>query len=134
MFGLGGGEIVVIVLAALLVFGPGKIPEIARAIKRGYQEFSKVRQQVDSTVSELRSELDLNLDDDAAPNRSKRLPAPQLRAPDGERVGLRPPEPGPVREPAGTISVPEADDYLAPREAEPDSAGGADDYLAGGEA
>jgi hypothetical protein len=93
---------------------------------------------VDSTVSELRSELDLNLDDDAAPGRSKRPaqrpPAPQLRAPDGERVGLRPPDAPPVREPAGTINVPEADDYLAPREPEPDSAGGADDYLAGEEA
>jgi sec-independent protein translocase protein TatB len=62
MFGLGGGEIIVIVVVALLVFGPSKLPEIARVVKAAYQEFRKLNQQVSKTVNEIRQDIDLNLD------------------------------------------------------------------------
>jgi sec-independent protein translocase protein TatB len=64
MFGIGGGELFVIALVAVLVFGPRRIPEVARAIKRGYRELLVLRQNIDDTVDDLRSEMDLNLDDD----------------------------------------------------------------------
>lgn len=50
---------VVIVIVALLVFGPSRLPEIARTIKRGLQEWNKVKGQVDDTISELKHEIDL---------------------------------------------------------------------------
>jgi len=66
VFGIGGSELVIIVLVAVLVFGPTTIPEIARNLSRFYQEWHKFRRQLDNTVSELRQEISLELDD-AAP-------------------------------------------------------------------
>ncbi len=143
MFGLGGSELILIVAAALLVFGPSKLPQLARAIKAGYAEFRKLSQQVNKTVSELRQDIDLNLDlgpeDEAkagAPARSasgaSAAPAaPQLRPPEGARVGLRPPEPPPMRVLDNPLPVAAADDYLAPLQAGSGAGAGApDDYLA----
>ena len=42
MFGnLGAGEIILIVLVVLLLFGAKKIPELARGIGKGMSEFKK---------------------------------------------------------------------------------------------
>ena len=41
MFGLGGSEVIVIFVLALLVFGPRKLPEIGRTIGRTLAEFRK---------------------------------------------------------------------------------------------
>jgi len=59
MFGIGGSELVVIALVAILVFGPGRIPEVMRSISAAYRELTKLRRQVDDTVAELRQEIDL---------------------------------------------------------------------------
>jgi Sec-independent protein translocase protein TatA len=103
MFGLSGTEIFVVVLCALLVFGPGKIPEIARAIKTAYRELTRVRIKVDETLTELRQEMDLNLD---AP---EHRPALTNAAGDGDRQ-----LPPAVKTGAQTLPVPEEDDYMAP--------------------
>jgi sec-independent protein translocase protein TatB len=42
MFGIGGSELLIIVFVALLVFGPSRLPEIARTVKRGYQEWARL--------------------------------------------------------------------------------------------
>src|SRR5579864_7508428 len=40
MFGIGHGpEIIVLLIIVLLVFGPGKLPEIGSAVGRGIREF-----------------------------------------------------------------------------------------------
>ena len=109
---------VVIVVVALLIFGPGKIPEIARAISRAYREFAKVRRQVDDTLTDLREEIDLKLEGEESA-------APQLRKPAGTRVAARG-EPdaesfrsldqqGSAGQDSSTLEVPEEDDYLAGR-------------------
>ena len=41
MFGLGMGELVVILIVALIVFGPGKLPEVGKALGRGISEFRR---------------------------------------------------------------------------------------------
>jgi TatA/E family protein of Tat protein translocase len=40
-FGIGPGELVVIMVLALLIFGPGKLPETARALGKTVREFKK---------------------------------------------------------------------------------------------
>jgi TatA/E family protein of Tat protein translocase len=102
MFGIGGGELFVIVLVVLLVFGPSKIPELARAFGAAYREFMRVRRNLDHTLSELRQEIDLNLDVDGA--------APPLQPPAGSRISR--PAPSSLIAPRETLPVPEADDYL----------------------
>jgi sec-independent protein translocase protein TatA len=39
---VGGGELLLILLAVFLLFGPKKIPEIARGIGKGMYELNKV--------------------------------------------------------------------------------------------
>ena len=57
MFGnLGAGEIILIVLVVLLLFGAKKIPELARGIGKGMSEFKKgikdVEKEIKSTDTE----------------------------------------------------------------------------------
>lgn len=39
MFGLGGGELALILVALLFLFGGKKIPELARGLGKGIKEF-----------------------------------------------------------------------------------------------
>ena len=41
MFGMGPTELIVILVVALLIFGPGKLPEIGGALGRGIRDFRK---------------------------------------------------------------------------------------------
>lgn len=41
MFNLGPWEVGIILLVALIVVGPGKLPEVAKAIGKGMNEFKK---------------------------------------------------------------------------------------------
>lgn len=41
MFGLGMSEIVMILVLALVVIGPKKLPEVAKALGKGYGEFKR---------------------------------------------------------------------------------------------
>jgi sec-independent protein translocase protein TatA len=42
MFNIGPWELALILLVALIVVGPGKLPEIAKSIGKGLNEFKKV--------------------------------------------------------------------------------------------
>lgn len=51
MFGnLGAGEIILIVLVILLLFGAKKIPELARGIGKGMSEFKKGLKDVEDEI------------------------------------------------------------------------------------
>lgn len=50
MFSLGGGELLLIAVVALLLFGPDKVPQMARTIGKFMREFNKYRDIMESTV------------------------------------------------------------------------------------
>jgi sec-independent protein translocase protein TatA len=53
MFGIGMPELVVILVIALIVLGPQKLPEIARTLGRGMNEFRKATDDLrDNLMSE----------------------------------------------------------------------------------
>jgi TatA/E family protein of Tat protein translocase len=46
MFGMGTWEIMVIMIAILLLFGSKKIPEVARSLGKGINEFKKAAEDI----------------------------------------------------------------------------------------
>jgi Tat protein translocase TatB subunit len=50
MFGLGFGELLLILAVALIVLGPKKLPGVAQALGRGLAELRKVTDDVQKTV------------------------------------------------------------------------------------
>ena len=63
-FGVGPGELLLILVLALIVFGPGKLPEIGSAVGKGIREFRR-------TTSEVTQELTKSMEVDA-----RELPRP----------------------------------------------------------
>lgn len=55
---LGPAEILVILVVALLVFGPDKMPDIARQVGKGFREFRRVQQHLKSEMRDVVSEFD----------------------------------------------------------------------------
>ncbi len=53
MFGIGAGEFIIIVIAGLILFGPGKLPELGRAIGKGLSEFRKAQSALSATLNEV---------------------------------------------------------------------------------
>ena len=47
MFGIGFPELIVIMVVALLVFGPGRLPEIGTALGKGIRDFKKAFEGVE---------------------------------------------------------------------------------------
>ena len=60
---LGGGEILVILLVALIVFGPQRLPEIARQVGKAMNE---VRKMQESVKREIHGALDTDEHDGVA--------------------------------------------------------------------
>jgi sec-independent protein translocase protein TatA len=52
LFGLGVPELIVILVVALLVFGPGKLPEIGSALGRSIRDFRKAFEGSDAKIEE----------------------------------------------------------------------------------
>jgi TatA/E family protein of Tat protein translocase len=111
MGSLGLPEIAFIVLVALLIFGPKKLPELGRTVGRGMAEF---RRATDELKRSINSEL--ALDENPVPPilRTRRLEDPDE---------VNPPEPvqhPPVQQEAVVVTGPPGE---APQLTEPRSAG-----------
>lgn len=53
MFGIGFPELILILIIGLVVFGPGKLPEVGRAVGKGLQEFKKATAGLTNTNDTL---------------------------------------------------------------------------------
>jgi len=99
MFNVGGGEVLVILIAALIVLGPDKLPNAARQVGKYLAEFRKISQ---GFQDELKNAMDITA------------------VPDTEPVAYPPAEP-PTSEPAATTepAQPTAAEAATERPAEP---------------
>jgi sec-independent protein translocase protein TatA len=50
MFGLGTGEIILILLIILIFFGAKKIPELAQGLGKGMREFRKAARDIQDEI------------------------------------------------------------------------------------
>lgn len=77
MFGIGMSEMIIILAVALLVFGPDKLPEIAKSISRGLKDLRKAS-------DDLKSSVNLHLDDDEPRMRPRVKPTAGIPGPSTE--------------------------------------------------
>lgn len=52
MFGLGVPELVIILVIALIIFGPKKLPEIGKSLGQGIREFRKSTSAIEASFNE----------------------------------------------------------------------------------
>ena len=60
MFGLGGSEIIIILFIILLLFGAKKLPELAKGLGKGINEFKKASNDIKEEVQKV---TDLDAED-----------------------------------------------------------------------
>jgi Tat protein translocase TatB subunit len=89
MFNVGGGEIIVILLLALIVLGPDKLPSAARQAGKYLSEFRRIS---DGFQRELRDAMDIDLKPQSGtmapvPRAEVATPADPEKSDDGTPVG-----------------------------------------------
>jgi sec-independent protein translocase protein TatA len=47
---IGPGELILVLVIVLIIFGPGKLPDIGNAIGRGVREFRKASTDLEDTI------------------------------------------------------------------------------------
>jgi len=66
-FNISGGEILIIVLVVYLIFGPKKIPELARMVGKGVNELRRatqdIRDEITKETNKIKKEVNINVDD-----------------------------------------------------------------------
>lgn len=108
MFNLSGSEIVVILLLALIVLGPEKLPEAIRKFGRVYSEIRKIsngfqsefKNAFDEPMRELRETAQLTRDAVLKPLKDE----PESKKPEIKKPEISNPESSPTPETEGDVS------------------------------
>lgn len=68
--GIGGMEILVILVIALVVFGPKKLPEMGRSLGKAIREFKSAGNELQEELTKAADEMDLDTDKSVKPPKS----------------------------------------------------------------
>ena len=119
MFGMGGTEIIVILIVALLFLGPDKLPQVAKTVSKGIRDLKKqsrsLQQQIegDEQIGGALRDIKSALRGEDAPVKPKKLKPkkPKALPEGGEEHSINPPaaetngEPAPELEPASIAAA-----------------------------
>jgi TatA/E family protein of Tat protein translocase len=85
MFGsIGMPELIIIMVIALIIFGPRKLPELGRSLGRSLSEFKRASNELKNTLDE-----EIRIEDERSAER-QRPPETAVPQPDDEAVPRRP--------------------------------------------
>ena len=62
MGGIGGIEILIILVAALVIFGPKKLPEMGRSLGKAIREFKRAGNDLQDELTKAANEIDKEKD------------------------------------------------------------------------
>lgn len=122
MFGIGGTEFLLIAAVALLLFGPDKLPQIARSIGRFTAEFKRYQAMMESVIraevyqaeaEAQRRDREKEKDDPFRAAREYREKAGTTIPGQEQAAETRPEEPA-VADEAGASGEPEVDETIDP--------------------
>ena len=88
MFGIGLPELLVILVVALLVFGPAKLPELARSLGRGLAELRRASTDLRQSLNEATQEPRVS---PPAPKPEEAPPAPAAEGDAAKPAAATPP-------------------------------------------
>jgi sec-independent protein translocase protein TatB len=110
MFNLGAGEIAVIMIVALLLLGPDKLPELARGIGKFVREFRRQTDDVRGMVEREFYKMDQEVFSEEQAAQAKRIEPPSPAQP------AIPPATGSPGSEAGEMTQPEYPSIFPPPE------------------
>ena len=83
MFGLGFGELLVIMIIALIFIGPKKLPEIAKGLGKGLREFQNATKGFTEQADQVKREIvDAVQKSDDAPQNTYKVEEVEVLPPD----------------------------------------------------
>ncbi len=62
MFDIGGGELMVILLGILILFGPEKLPDILKTIRSGASKLDEAKKEIQKELNSFTTEIKKNID------------------------------------------------------------------------
>ena len=77
MFGIGMPELLLILAVALIVLGPKKLPELARALGKGMAEFRRATDELKDEFRQMEHDVDVTSPATTTPNEPVTDPPPQ---------------------------------------------------------
>ncbi|HTG41831.1 MAG TPA: twin-arginine translocase TatA/TatE family subunit [Methylomirabilota bacterium] len=100
-FGIGPGELIIVLIIALLVIGPGKLPDVGAALGKSIREFRKASSDVEEATRIDTAPTPPASTAQAAPPPVSAAPEPNAPVvPPAPNAPVAPPEPNVLRTPS----------------------------------
>ncbi len=87
MFDIGGGELLLIVFMILMLFGPKKIPEIARTLGKGMAHLRRAQAEFQRNINDVTTDIERTAGIESNPRPFRPKPAATLPPADADKPG-----------------------------------------------